>query len=63
LAQAFLETRLSSQSLESLIDFLAYLRQKLWLKNSAFDKNQEVSQKVLFALSGLALASHNLAAD
>ena len=35
----FLESRLSSESLEHLIDFLAYLEPKLWLKNQNFVKN------------------------
>jgi len=32
--------------LEPLIDLLAYLEPKLWLKNPVFDKIQNVSQKV-----------------
>jgi len=35
----FFETRLESESLEPLIDYLALLGQKLWPKNLNFDKN------------------------
>ena len=50
-------------SLELLIGLLAYLEPKLWLKNPIFDKNKKVKQKVSFAISGQALASHNSVAD
>jgi len=33
-------------SLEPLIDLLAYLEAKLWLKNPVFDKIQKVSRNV-----------------
>jgi len=39
LTQVFLEIRLSSESLEPMISFLAYLRLKLWLKNQILDEN------------------------
>jgi len=35
----FLETRLSSESLDPLIDFLAYLEPKLWPTNKKLDIN------------------------
>jgi len=35
-----------------LIDFLAYLEPKLWLKYPVFDKNQKLSQNVTLAISG-----------
>jgi len=35
---SFLETRLSSKSLETLIGFLAYLEPKLWLKTKIWKK-------------------------
>jgi len=40
LAQDFLETRLQSMSLESLIGLLAYLEPKLWLKKPILDKTK-----------------------
>ena len=58
-----LETRLSSESLEPLIGFLAYLEPKLWLKNTLFDKNINFLRKVWFTLSWQILASHNSTAD
>ena len=58
-----LETWPKSTSLEPLIDLLAYLKAKLWLRNPVFDKIQKRSQKVWFALSGQILTSHNCAAD
>jgi len=38
-AQVFLETKLPSESLGPLIDFLAYLDPKLWLKNQKLGNN------------------------
>jgi len=45
MVQVLLETRLQSASLEPLIDLLAYLEPKLWLKNPIFDKIQNVSKR------------------
>jgi len=39
LAQGFLEIRLSTKSLEPLIEFLAYLELKSWLKNQKLDEH------------------------
>jgi len=38
LAQSFLESRLSSESLQNLIGFLAYPGSKLWLKKQKIGK-------------------------
>jgi len=62
LIQAFLETGLSSESLESLIDFLAYLEPKLWLKNQYLTKIKSIHERYNFP-SGQNLASHFSAAD
>ena len=35
-----------SESLDSLMGFLVYLKPKLWLKNPYFGKNKKVTQKV-----------------
>jgi len=51
-----LESRLSSESLQHLFGFLAYLEPKLWLKNRVFDKIQRVTQKVSLAISNELLA-------
>ena len=59
----FLEFRLSSESIEHLIGFIAYLEPKLWLKKTIFDKNQGVSQKVQFDITGQILASNNSPVD
>jgi len=45
LLKLFLESRLSSESLESLIDFLAFLGPKPWFNNPVSDEKQKVSQK------------------
>ena len=47
-----LETRLSSESLEPLIGFLAYLEPKLWLKNTLFDKYINFFRNVWFPSHG-----------
>jgi len=49
--------------MEPLIDLLAYLYPKLWVKNPVFGLIQNFSEKAQFALSGQTLASHNSAAD
>jgi len=46
-----------------LIDLLAYLQPKLWVKKKVFGKIQKVTEKAQFALSGQTSASHNSAAD
>ena len=38
LAEVFLESKISSESLEPLIDFLAYLEPKLWQKKQFLAK-------------------------
>jgi len=63
LAYVFLENGLWSESLESLIGFLAYLEANLWLKNHILFKNKKVSRKVQFLLLRQILVSHNSAAD
>jgi len=47
-----LKTRPKSASIEPLIDLLAYLKPKLWVKNPVFGKSQKVSRKAYFSLSG-----------
>jgi len=42
LTRVFLETRLESEFLESLIDHLVLLGQMLWPKKLNFDKNKKV---------------------
>jgi len=44
LAQIFLETRLLSKTLESMIGILAYLEQKLWLKKQKLGKNSNLTK-------------------
>jgi len=46
LVEVYLETRLSSYSLEGLIGFVAYLEPKLWLRNPIFEKNKNVPRKI-----------------
>jgi len=55
--------RPKSASIEPLIDLLAYLQPKLWVKNPVFGKIQKVSKKAYFSFSGKILASYNSAAD
>jgi len=43
-SSAFLDTRLSSESLEPVISFLAYLEPKLWLTNPKLDTNSNPTE-------------------
>jgi len=52
LAQVFLKARLKSASLEALLDLLANLEPRLWLKNSVFDKIEKVSERYNFPSQG-----------
>jgi len=47
MAQIFLETRWSSASMESLIDLLACLEQKLWPENPVVLKISKTAEKAL----------------
>jgi len=47
--QVFMESRLSSESLEPMIGLLAYLKLKSWLKKQKLGKFQ-VTQKVTWAI-------------
>jgi len=43
--KVLLETRSKSASIEPLIDLLAYLKPKLWLKNPVFDLIQNLKKR------------------
>jgi len=45
LAQAFLETRPKSASLEPFADLLAYMDPEVWLKNSILTKFKKLQEK------------------
>jgi len=61
--KVLLKTSSKSAPVEPLIDLLAYLQPKLWVKPPVFGQIKNVSEKAQFALSGQSLASHNSAAD
>jgi len=63
LAHVFLESRLSSESSEPLIGFIAYLEPKLWLKIKKMDKNSTATNVDPGYITPMAVPGHNSPAD
>jgi len=63
MAQGFLESRLSSQSVEHLIDFLAYLEPQLWPINQKLVENSAPTKANPGYITAQDIADHNLPED